>query len=151
MNIFYIKKDCSEATKKALQALMYEHFVALNMPKSEEHIAKAIDLALQEASNAAFLAIGKTVTELIGCCFFNVCYGIGSGGKYNWFNDIYVKADFRKKGYATLLVNALLTWAKENECVYIAACRDADNMVSKTLFQKMDFEQGEIIWLDKAV
>jgi len=24
-------------------------------------------------------------------------------------------------------------------------------MASKTLFQKMDFEQGEIIWLDKAV
>ncbi|MGB1205530.1 MAG: GNAT family N-acetyltransferase [Chitinophagales bacterium] len=151
MNIFYIKNNCLEATKKALQVLMYEHFEALGRPKSEEHIAKAIDLALQASSNAAFLAIGKTATELFGCCFFNVCYGIGSGGKYIWFNDIYVKADFRKKGYAAILVDGLLKWAKENECVYIAACRDNDNMASKALFEKMDFEQSGMIWLDKGI
>jgi GNAT superfamily N-acetyltransferase len=151
MEIFYIKKDCSEATRKALQVLMYEHFEALGRPKSEKHIKKAVDLALQADSNASFLAIGKTAEELVGCCFFNVCYGIGSGGRYIWFNDIYVKAGFRKKGYAALLVNALLKWAKKNECVYIAACRDDDNMASKALFDKMDFEQSNMIWLDKGI
>lgn len=146
---FYIEKQCPESTKNSLKNLFVDHFKHLQSPKSDQHIAKALDMVFEPHSPAHIIGIQNEVGSLAGFCFFNVGVGVGSGGKYIWLNDIHIQKEERGKGFGSELLQFFLRWAKANNCVYIAAMIHDWNTHSQNLFKKMGFDMTQtIFWVD---
>ncbi|MBP7901676.1 MAG: GNAT family N-acetyltransferase [Spirochaetes bacterium] len=56
-----------------------------------------------------------------------------------YLNDLFVSADFRKKGIAEALINKSIEFAKENSAARITLCTQIDNDAAKNLYNKCGF------------
>ena len=97
-----------------------------------------------------FIGITKE-KKMAGMTYFNVGTGYSCGGDYLWLNSIYIRPEEQKKGYGTMLLNAVEKWAKENKITLFVSSRDKDNDKSKKLFNRLEFKQSEMIWMNKIV
>lgn len=123
---------------------------AIGDKKSKSDIQAALDISLRKNSNSHTLVV-LDEEKPIGLCFFNICTGIQSGGKYIWINEIFVVKEHRKAGIAKEMIDVLEKFAAKNKCVYILAQRDIGNLLSAKLFESVGFEQSKVIWISKKV
>lgn len=123
---------------------------AIGDNKSKSHIRTALDISLRKHSSShTLLALDEN--KPIGLCFFNVCIGIQSGGKYIWLNEIFVTQKHRNAGVAKALLDSVEKFAIKNKCVYILAQRDPGNLLSGKLFTSVGFEQSKVMWISKKI
>ena len=56
-----------------------------------------------------------------------------------YLNDLFVSADFRRKGIAEALINKSIEFAKENSAARITLCTQIENEAAKYLYNKCGF------------
>lgn len=56
-----------------------------------------------------------------------------------YLNDLFVSADFRRKGIAEVLINKSIDFAKENSAARITLCTQIENDAAKNLYNKCGF------------
>lgn len=77
-----------------------------------------VETASKEKSTSSTMACGgdlSTRTTLIGYAIFFYSYSTWQGKSF-FLEDIYVKPDYRSKGYGEVLFRALVRHARENGC-----------------------------------
>ncbi len=78
--------------------LLYLQMKAIGDKKSRSHIETALKISLSSSNTHTLIAVQDK--KIVGICFFNVCVGIQSGGKYIWINEIFVLENYRNSGIA---------------------------------------------------
>ena len=150
VKIIELKSSSSSGMFKDAVDLLFHQMKSIGDKKSRKHIIKALEISLTKNSGShTFLALKGN--EVIGLCFFNVCVGIQSGGKYIWINEIFVSQKHRNAGVAKALLDSVEKFAIKNKCVYILAQRDPGNLLSGKLFTSVGFEQSKVMWISKKI
>ena len=115
----------------------------------DTRIRKGLQAMLTPNSSGHIFVLENENKQIVGFCYLNIGCGLQSGGDYIWLNGIYIIPEFRKKNYASFLLQYLQDWAKKRGCVYFCCVRDTDNFLSKALFERNGFEQDDSIWIQK--
>ncbi len=89
----------------------------IGSPKTPEQIMKTIYMTF-ESDNSKLMVISE-YGHVIGFCFFNVCIGMESAGKYIWLNEMHIHKNYRSKGYGAILFDEMKKWCLENNIVRI--------------------------------
>src|SRR5690606_1674353 len=108
--------------------LLYLQMKSIGDKKSRTHIKTALEITLNSRKTHTLIAVQDK--KIVGICFFNVCVGIQSGGKYLWINEIFVLENYRNSGIAKSLLESLEKYSLKNKSLYILAQRDPDNLLS---------------------
>ncbi|BCR36751.1 GNAT family N-acetyltransferase [Mariniplasma anaerobium] len=111
-----------------------------------------IDQSLRNAlvgHKRAILEVCYEEEEPVGFIFGNICSGIESGKDYFWINEIHVKEEFRRKKIGSLMIKYIENWLKDKDIEYVAAMTSRENEASKRMFDKMKFDESDVVWIDK--
>ncbi len=107
------------------------------------------------ASNraAVFLAFDEGMAIGFAQCQLRTDYVEGTNSKVvGYLEGLYVKPDYRKKGYAKLLVEQCEQWAKTKGCTEFASDCELENEQSLAVHLKLGFkEANRIICFTKEI
>lgn len=130
--------------------LFQKQMEEIGTPKSLEHIQRAVANIFQK-SRQAVVFVGYDENVPVAFAFGNIGVGLQSGGDYFWLNELYVEADYRRQGYATVLLARVGKWLKEKGIHYIACVTGRQNTSAQRLYQKNGFETEELVWVEKTI
>ncbi len=75
--------------------------------------------------------------------------GTIDGRQKGWINRVAVDPDFQRRGLAIDLIRHLEAKFAERDCLVTAALIEAHNAPSLALFQKLDFDRTDVVYLRK--
>lgn len=90
-----------------------------------------------------FIAFSKEATQLLG---FTLLYPKFSSvsAKKNWhIGDLYVEQEHRKLGIGNKLLETAISFAKEENAVFVSLNTALDNYTAQNLYEKFGFEKRE--------
>ncbi len=119
-------------------SLLKDQMDYIGSPKTNEQLLKTIKLAFKN-ENTHLMALDDN-GHIVGFCFFNVCIGMESAGKYIWLNEMHIHKHYRSKGYGAILFTELQKWALENDVVRLMGMMDESEKRTINFYKKMDSE-----------
>ena len=85
--------------------------------KTRKDVKSVVEASLKKGSSAFIFLLYTGDKKPAGVCFFNVCLGVQSGGRYIWINEIFVKEEYRGIGYGKAMLEYLENFAKRKKYV----------------------------------
>lgn len=108
--------------------------------KHEEELAKPLeywqellDKVSPSSENIAFVLFDDE--ESIG-----VVYGFNKGEKRGGLGGLWIDPNYRKRGFATTLINKVITWAKNEELERLTLWNTEGHEGSEKLYRKIGFQ-----------
>lgn len=133
-----------------LIALSDEFLESLGNSKSRTAVEKREILwRMVEAPQTVLLMMTGGDECPIGLCYYNRGTGYACGGDYIWINGVYVREEFRGRGFGPAILRYVENDALERGAKLIITTRDLDNQKSKRIFEKESFVQTEQIVMTK--
>ncbi len=145
---YLLLPDSPKFRIEGFNQLMWHQRQATKSPRDLDHIQKATELAIRNETPARCFVAAQGEQLLVGALISNIGVGIQTGGYYLWINDIHIMESHRNMGIGTKLLQFVTNWARENDCLYMAASRDTDNLASQQLFANAGWQQNEMTWMD---
>ncbi len=138
VNIYEVSKDASSNFQRRIADLFMGQMGTLGFKNADESLITAIELALEEHSQAHIFVAEKEGT-LIGAAFLNVSISIDIGGRYIWLNDLYVHKEHRNQGIAKKLLLHIIHWAEQRGIKGIELETGVNNEATKALYNSLGF------------
>ncbi len=123
--------------------LVKEQMNHIGTNRTVSEISMILMTALNSESNARLLAL-EVDDEYVGFTFFNESWGIETGGKYIWLNEIHISKNHRSMGYGTKLLDELKKYCEENHILKILGAVFGDDEGLQQFYFANDFELEEI-------
>lgn len=95
VKIYEVSKDASKEFRQRIANLFMGQMGTLGYENANELLMTAIELALDEHSQAHIFVAEKD-GDLVGAAFLNVMISIDIG-RYIWLNDLYVHKEHRNQ------------------------------------------------------
>jgi len=131
--------------------LIRSQMEAIGVPKSSEHVSRALLNAFQPGSRAVlFVGYGESGRPT-AFAFGNAAAGLEAGADYFWLNELYVDPACRRQGYAEAMLANIENWLKQREIRYIALATGENNIAAQKLYAKNGYDVDGIIWVDKKL
>ncbi len=86
----------------------------------------------------------------IGVSYYNFGSGYSCGGKYLWLNCIYIRSNWKKKGYGLRLLRHIEEDGRQEGIKLFTCGRDVGNEASMRLFESAGFQQTENMIMTKV-
>lgn len=115
------------------------------------HIKGALENALKPDSRSVLFLWYSESNDIGAFAFSNICAGLETGADYLWINELFVDDDYRKRNIASVMIQFIEKWTKENQIKYIACTTGLTNVPAQELYKKNDFELHKTIWVDKSI
>ena len=116
-----------------------------------EKIKAAIKNALMENKRTIFFAKINDMMEYCGFAFCNICSGLETGADYLWINELYVESEYRRKGYASEIMNFIENWSIKNGIKLIATTTGKKNKTAMKFFKNSGYGLSETVWVEKLI
>ena len=96
--------------------------------------------------SSKFFRIVEVDDEIVGYLYGML---IEDGILYAKLDALFIKEEYRNKGYAKELIEEFISWTKENNCEYAEVSVLKQNNTGKYLYSEMNFKEfKEILRLD---
>lgn len=138
VQVYEVSKDASKEFRQQIANLFMGQMGTLGYENPDESTIHAIELALQEHSQA-HIFVAEKEGELVGAAFLNVSISIDIGGYYIWLNDLYVRKDQRNQGIAKKMLLHIIHWAEQRGIKGIELETGVNNEATKALYNSLGF------------
>lgn len=138
MKIYEVDKDCDQALRLKITALLMGQMEAIGREDAYDVLLNTINLALKEGSSA-HIFVAEMDENIIGAAFLNIGISIKKGGYYIWLNDLYVHKEFRNQGIAKKLLLKIIYWAENKKIKGIELETGINNAATKALYNSLGF------------
>lgn len=82
--------------------------------------------------------------NVIGMCCAQWLYSSAEGGKSAWIEDMVVHPDYQQQGIGKQLLNGILDWCIEHDCVRAQLVYDMNNDKAIGYYQHQQWQQTEL-------
>lgn len=138
MKIYKVENDADHSLREQITNLLVLKMKNVGAEDAYDRIVVALDMALQEGSNAHII-VAEEDDLVVGIAFFNIAISVKKGGKYVWLNDLFVHPDYRNRGIAKKLLLKLIHWAEGENCKGIELETGINNAATKALYNSLGF------------
>lgn len=131
------KSDCMDIAKLAI--LMWENHTV-------EELIEEFETVIQDKESAIFIV--SIDDKKIGFAQCQLRHDYVEGTKTSpvgYLEGIFIGQEYRKQGYAKMLLSKCEEWAKEQGCVEFASDCELENEDSLAFHRKMGFEEANRI------
>ncbi len=137
VKIYEVSKDASKEFRQRIANLFMGQMGTLGYENANELLMTAIELALDEHSQAHIFVAEKD-GDLVGAAFLNVMISIDIG-RYIWLNDLYVHKEHRNQGIAKKMLLYIIHWAEQRGIKGIELETGVNNEATKALYNSLGF------------
>ncbi|MFC5712538.1 GNAT family N-acetyltransferase [Thalassorhabdus alkalitolerans] len=138
MKIYEVPKDAEQPLREEIARLLMGQMDALGEENAYDLLLNAINLALEEGSQA-HIFVAESNGNVLGVAFLNIGVGLNKGGYYLWLNDLYVHKEHRNQGIAKRLLLKIIYWAENNDIKGIELETGVNNAATKALYNSLGF------------
>ncbi|WP_306301175.1 GNAT family N-acetyltransferase [Thalassobacillus sp. C254] len=131
-------QGCRTAITRGNRPITYGQMDALGEENAYDLLLNAINLALEEGSQA-HIFVAESNGNVLGVAFLNIGVGLNKGGYYLWLNDLYVHKEHRNQGIAKRLLLKIIYWAENNDIKGIELETGVNNAATKALYNSLGF------------
>ncbi len=143
----YIIDEYSEKTvTNELIDVIEKQMEFINNPLDIEKIRELLKKHLNKKSK---LLVLKEV-EIVGFAFFNIGFGLETGGEYLWLNELHIIKEHRSKGYGAMIMNHLSGYCEENKIKKILGLVSKNNQ-AMDYYMKHSFTLKDYYLFDKNI
>jgi ribosomal protein S18 acetylase RimI-like enzyme len=118
-------------------------------PLEKNHIEEAAEPLLTE--NPLGVILVAQDEELLGYLVMSFGWGIESGGKEAFIDEVYISPSARNQGLGRALAELAIDHAKENGVKAIFLETEKPNDRVRKLYSRLGFEQEDSVWLRKKL
>ena len=128
------------------EALLAQLACALWPDHALEEMAEEMAALLQNGEAACFLAFEEEMPVGFAQCQLRHDYVEGTeGSPVGYLEGVYIREEYRKKGYARALLSACENWAKEKGCTEFASDCELENGESLAFHLRAGFQEANRI------
>ena len=138
-------RPATKADEQSILLLLRKYCDEVGTPLSDEHLLRGLAPLLEENPHGVALVAQKS--EIIGYSILTWGWGIESGGKEALVDEMFVIESERAAGVGTALMQASIDYARQNNVEVIFLETEANNPRSRSLYQKLGFEEETSIWM----
>ena len=122
---------------------LYDHYTSKeNLPVIEEESKNEIWKKIIQNPCVNYFVVEKG-NKIIASCILTITPSFIRGGKgFGFIEHVVVHPDFRKKGYATKMLDYTLDYAWEVECSEVMLLSGSNNKVAHELYRKSGFDEN---------
>jgi len=135
----------TKADEQSVLRLLRKYCDEVGTPLTDEHLLKGLAPLLEENEHGVVLVAEKS--EIIGYSILTWGWGIESGGKEALVDEMFVIESERAGGVGTALMQASIDYARKQEVQVIFLETEENNPRSRSLYQKLGFEEETSIWM----
>jgi len=93
----------------------------------------------------AILMVAKTENQqIVGMCSVQRVVSTAQGTYAAWIEDVVVREEFRKQGIATALLQAAITWAKQQGASRAQLLVDTQNTPALQFYEKLNWKLTQL-------
>ncbi|WP_438970529.1 GNAT family N-acetyltransferase [Methylophaga sp.] len=140
------QQDCTALCD--LLALLFEQEADFNPAKEKQKTAIEAILAHPETGHILVLKQDATVFGMVSLLYLP---STAMGGKVALLEDLIIAPQMRHQGYGKLLLEAAVTFARQQNCLRITLLTDKDNLTAQQLYMDQGFEFSAMSVMRKLI
>ena len=110
---------------------------------------QGLELLLTSEKDCIMLA--EQDSKIIGMCTVLTIISTAEGGHVGLIEDVVVQKAYACKGIGRKLLSAIELWSKEQGLTRLQLLADRNNQHALTFYEKMDWQQTQLIGLRKVI
>ena len=108
-------------------------------------------MILESDPDEKVLLVAELEKKIIGMCSAQALISTAEGAKSAMVEDMIVKDGFRGAGIGNLIMNEIISWAKNNNIARLQLLADKNNSKAKSFYKKNDWESTRLICLRRKI